>query len=255
MTRQRVEAGPGAQPRRAAGRGRRARPRGGRRGGGVRRARGDRPPADRARRRACDMRHFDRYVRDMTNRLRTEGTDHLLAAGRAVGARRFVAQSYAGWPYARTGGPVQDRGRPARPRPAGALRAALDAHPPPRAGGDRRRGGPRGSRCATAASTARARASAWRRTRRWPSRSASAGSRSSATAAASGRSSTSRTPRRRPSPRSSTARRGVYNIVDDEPAPVAEWLPALGERARRQAAAARPALARAARGRRGGDAS
>src|SRR5262245_7005600 len=31
----------------------------------------------------------------MTNRLRTEGTDHLLASGRAVGARRFVAQSIA----------------------------------------------------------------------------------------------------------------------------------------------------------------
>src|SRR5215210_1664118 len=43
-----------------------------------------------------DMRHIDRFF-DTTNRLRTEGTDHLLAAGQAVGARRFVAQSYAGW--------------------------------------------------------------------------------------------------------------------------------------------------------------
>ena len=42
-----------------------------------------------------------------TNRLRTEGTDHLLAAGRAVGVKRFVAQSFAPWPYARTGGPVK----------------------------------------------------------------------------------------------------------------------------------------------------
>ena len=41
-----------------------------------------------------DMRHFARDFAQ-TNRLRTEGTDHLLAAGRAVGARRFVAQSYA----------------------------------------------------------------------------------------------------------------------------------------------------------------
>src|SRR3954451_3546761 len=31
----------------------------------------------------------------LTNRLRTEATDHLLAAGRAVGIRRFIAQSYA----------------------------------------------------------------------------------------------------------------------------------------------------------------
>ena len=43
-----------------------------------------------------DMRHIDR-VFELTNRLRTEGTDHLLAAGRAVGARKFVAQSFAGY--------------------------------------------------------------------------------------------------------------------------------------------------------------
>src|SRR4051812_44095245 len=40
-----------------------------------------------------DLRHFDRYFA-LTNRLRTEGTDHLLAAGRAAGVKRFVAQSY-----------------------------------------------------------------------------------------------------------------------------------------------------------------
>jgi len=43
----------------------------------------------------------------LTNRLRTEGTDHLLAAARAVGAKRFIAQSFAGWPYERIGGPVK----------------------------------------------------------------------------------------------------------------------------------------------------
>src|ERR671936_600618 len=53
-----------------------------------------------------DMRHIDRFF-EPTNRLRTEGTDHLLAASRAVGARRFVAQSFAAWRFARTGGPVQ----------------------------------------------------------------------------------------------------------------------------------------------------
>ena len=42
-----------------------------------------------------------------TNRLRTEGTDHLLAAGRAVGAGRFVAQSFAPWVYVRTGAMVK----------------------------------------------------------------------------------------------------------------------------------------------------
>ena len=42
----------------------------------------------------------------LTNRLRTEGTDHLLAAANAAGARRFIAQSVAGWPFERTGGAV-----------------------------------------------------------------------------------------------------------------------------------------------------
>src|ERR687889_891995 len=55
---------------------------------------------------ALDMRPFDRDFA-ATNRLRTEGTDHLLSAGQAVGVRRFVAQSFAGWPFARSGGPVK----------------------------------------------------------------------------------------------------------------------------------------------------
>jgi 2-alkyl-3-oxoalkanoate reductase len=63
----------------------------------------------------------------MTNRLRTEATDHLLAAGRAVGARRFVAQSFAGWRFARTGGPVQTEADPLDPDPPPALRAGLAA--------------------------------------------------------------------------------------------------------------------------------
>jgi nucleoside-diphosphate-sugar epimerase len=54
---------------------------------------------------AVDTRHMDRDFA-ATNRLRTEGTDHLLAAGQAVGVRRFVAQSNA-IVYGRTGGAVQ----------------------------------------------------------------------------------------------------------------------------------------------------
>ncbi|KQZ88748.1 dehydrogenase [Phycicoccus sp. Root563] len=54
---------------------------------------------------AMDLRHFDRAF-SMTNRLRTEGTDHLLAAGRAVGVERFVAQSFFA-AYERVGGPVK----------------------------------------------------------------------------------------------------------------------------------------------------
>jgi nucleoside-diphosphate-sugar epimerase len=75
---------------------------------------------------SLDIRHFERAFA-LTNRLRTEGTDHLLAAGRAVGVRRFVAQSYAGWPYERTGGPVKDESDPLDPTPADAMRATHDA--------------------------------------------------------------------------------------------------------------------------------
>jgi nucleoside-diphosphate-sugar epimerase len=53
-----------------------------------------------------DLRNIDRAFAQ-TNRLRTEGTDHLLSAGRAVGVQRFVAQSFAGWPFARVGGMVK----------------------------------------------------------------------------------------------------------------------------------------------------
>jgi nucleoside-diphosphate-sugar epimerase len=63
----------------------------------------------------------------MTNRLRTEGTDHLLAAGRAAGARRFVAQSFAAWRWARTGGPVLTEDDPLDPDPPEPLRAGLAA--------------------------------------------------------------------------------------------------------------------------------
>jgi nucleoside-diphosphate-sugar epimerase len=63
-----------------------------------------------------DMRHFARDFAQ-TNRLRTEGTDHLLAAGRAVGARRFVAQSNASL-YGRSGSRVK------------AEDDALDTNPP-----------------------------------------------------------------------------------------------------------------------------
>jgi nucleoside-diphosphate-sugar epimerase len=54
-------------------------------------------------------RNFDR-VFAQTIRLRTEGTDALLAAAREVGVRRFVAQSFASYRYAPRGGAGQDRG-------------------------------------------------------------------------------------------------------------------------------------------------
>jgi len=47
-----------------------------------------------------------------TNRLRTEGTDNLLAAAREAGVTRFIAQSFAPFRYAHTGGPVKDENDP-----------------------------------------------------------------------------------------------------------------------------------------------
>jgi nucleoside-diphosphate-sugar epimerase len=76
--------------------------------------------------RSIDMRHLERDFAE-TNRLRTEGTDHLLAAGRAAGVRRFVAQSFAGWPSARTGGPVKTEADPLDPAPPAGLRTMLEA--------------------------------------------------------------------------------------------------------------------------------
>ena len=75
---------------------------------------------------AKDMRHPERSpAATMTNRLRTEGTDHLLAAARDAGVRRFVAQSFAAFRWARTGGPVQTEADPVDPDPPAALRAPL----------------------------------------------------------------------------------------------------------------------------------
>ena len=62
-----------------------------------------------------------------TNRLRTDGTDNLLAAARATGAKRFVAQSYTGWPNERTGGPVKTEEDPLDPHPTKASRRTLAA--------------------------------------------------------------------------------------------------------------------------------
>lgn len=74
---------------------------------------------------AVDTRHMERSFA-ATNRLRTEGTDHLLSAGRAAGVRRFVAQSHIA-AYARTGAAVKSEEDPLDPSPARQLRANLEA--------------------------------------------------------------------------------------------------------------------------------
>ena len=73
-----------------------------------------------------DLRRIDRFFA-MTNRLRTKGTDILLAAARSAGVRKVVAQSFAGWPYARVGGSVKTEKDPLDPTPPPRLRSTLDA--------------------------------------------------------------------------------------------------------------------------------
>jgi 2-alkyl-3-oxoalkanoate reductase len=174
---------------------------------------------------SLDMRHIDRFFA-VTNRLRTEGTDHLLAAGRAVGARRFVAQSFAGWPFARTDGPVKSETDSLDPDPPAALRSTLDAirHLENAVTGAEgvegivlRYGGFYGPGTSLS-SDPRAEISENVRKRKFPVVGSGAGlwsfihiaDAASATVAAIEHGSP-----------------GIYNVVDDEPARVREWVPAL----------------------------
>jgi 2-alkyl-3-oxoalkanoate reductase len=75
---------------------------------------------------ASDLRAFDRSFA-MSNRLRTEGVDHLLRAANEAGVKRLVAQSFCGWPYARIGGPVKSEDDPLDPDPPKEFRRTLDA--------------------------------------------------------------------------------------------------------------------------------
>jgi nucleoside-diphosphate-sugar epimerase len=173
-----------------------------------------------------DLRHAERFL-ETTNRLRTEGTDHLLAAGRAAGVRRFIAQSIvAVGTYARSGGPVKteedprDPDPPVRARPMiHAIRHVEDAV----TGIDWAEGlvlrygafyGP-GTDLSAAPNAVITRNI---RKRRFPIIGRGNGvwsfihieDAASATAAAV-----------------DNGAPGIYNVVDDEPAPVREWLPFL----------------------------
>jgi nucleoside-diphosphate-sugar epimerase len=172
-----------------------------------------------------DLRHFDRFFA-VTNRLRMEGTDHLLAAARAVGARRFVAQSYAGWPFARVDGMVKSESDPLDPDPPEAMRSTIDAIRHLEAavtsiewgeGVVLRYGGFYGPGTSLSADP-EADMSAAIRKRRFPVVGSGGGVLSfihiedaaAATVAAI-----------------EHGTRGIYQVVDDDPAPAREWLPAL----------------------------
>jgi nucleoside-diphosphate-sugar epimerase len=70
---------------------------------------------------------FKRFDQDfaVTNRLRTEGLDLLVTAAREAGVKRFIAQSFVGWNNERTGGPVKDETDPLDPHPVAASRNTL----------------------------------------------------------------------------------------------------------------------------------
>jgi nucleoside-diphosphate-sugar epimerase len=174
-----------------------------------------------------DTRHPERFSGAiMTNRLRTEATDHLVAAGRAVGARRFVAQSFGAFRFARTGGPVQTEDDPLDPDTAGAQQPGLEAILYlERAvttiewgeGLALRYGGFYGPGTGISLA-ADAQMAAPIRKRRFPIVGGGGGvwslvhieDAAAATAVAVER-----------------GRPGIYNVVDDDPAPVREWLPVL----------------------------
>jgi nucleoside-diphosphate-sugar epimerase len=75
---------------------------------------------------ATKIRNFDREFA-VTNRLRTEGTDNLVEAARRSGAGRLVAQSFGNWNYERTGGPVKTESDPLDPDPPASMRQSLAA--------------------------------------------------------------------------------------------------------------------------------
>jgi 2-alkyl-3-oxoalkanoate reductase len=153
-----------------------------------------------------------------TNRLRTEGTDALLAAAREAGTHRFIAQSFAPYRYARQGGMVKTEDDPLDPAPpagahqTNAAMAYLDQAVTDAGGIALRYGGFYG---ATGDQLAR-----MVRKRQFPIIGDGAGVTSwihlddaaAATVLALEHHAA-----------------GIYNIVDDEPAPVREWLPVLAD--------------------------
>ncbi len=173
---------------------------------------------------AVDLRHFDRAFA-LTNRLRTEGTDYLLSAGQAVGVRRFVAQGVGGYGvYARTGGPVKGEEDPLDPTPARAMRETLTAirHLEEAVLGARwtegivlRYGVFYGPGTSLAPGEEQFELV---RKRKFPLVGDAGGVWSFIHVADAAEATVAAVER---------GGRGIYNVVDDDPAPVAEWLPAL----------------------------
>ena len=73
-----------------------------------------------------NLRRFDQEFA-LTNRLRTEALDTMLQAAREVGAKRFIAQSFCGWPQARSGAWIKSEGDPLEPHPDSSFRQSHEA--------------------------------------------------------------------------------------------------------------------------------
>ena len=157
-----------------------------------------------------------------TNRLRTEGTDNLIAAGTEAGVRRIIAQSYAGWTYARTGGSVKTEEDPfddetAAPQTLNAMRReeAAVASADGIEGIILRYGGFYGPNTSV---THGGETAELLRKRRFPIVGSGEGVWSFCHIEDAARGTIAALERGVP---------GIYNIADDDPAPVKEWLPVL----------------------------
>jgi len=73
-----------------------------------------------------NLKHFDDEFA-VTNRLRTEGTEHLLAGAKNVGTKLFIAQSYCGWPSGPGGSRVKTEDEPFDPNPVKSMSKTLAA--------------------------------------------------------------------------------------------------------------------------------
>jgi nucleoside-diphosphate-sugar epimerase len=162
----------------------------------------------------------------LTNRLRTEGTDHLIEAARAAGARRFVAQSFAPWSYKREGGQGKAEDAPLETDPPKHVKETLAAirHLEAAVTGARdlegivlRYGGFYGPGTGLARDGDMAEMVV---KGRFPVVGDGGGVWSLVHIEDAAAATVAAIERGRP---------GVYNVADDEPAPVSEWLPALAE--------------------------
>jgi len=165
-----------------------------------------------------DIKHPDRWFA-ITNRLRSEGLDHLLAAATAAGVTRFVHQGYAAWNGEPRGGWVKTEDDPLEDMPVSAAILHLEKVVLAAGGGAYAYGGFYGP--GTSMAPGEAMMEALRR-RKFPLVGDGGGIWSFIHIADAAAATVAALEHGAP---------GIYNIVDDDPAPVAEWLPVAAQAA------------------------